>query len=583
MLCRIVAPLAILATSAVLTTRRLADFDLPWRLASGRQIVATHSIPRVDDLTFPHLPIPYSGWLGDLATYAAFRAGGTTGLQVAAGLLGALVLAVLWAEMHRAREERASAWLVLALAAVAMSTWLTLRPAVVTFALAGVTLLAIDVHRRAPGTLKGRAALLALGPLALPWAVIHQGSVALLPMVGAYLVHRAACRVFGRSGDGWRARLLPAHDGSDLGICALTLAVAAAALLCTPGIGILLSKAGSAGADMRAIATEWAATTPTFLIDTELGAGLFLVVAAVALAFGRGEDGARIPALFDLAIAALAASALPWVRGIPLAVVLLAPLTARRLDPLLRPIPFARAPAAAVLLAVAPIVFFRTTDQRGSGFEPRNFPEPAVAWIEEKRPSGNMWNFSPFGGYLEWRLYPSFRPFIDGRILDYPLAARARAAEFDAAVFEPLAREYAMEWAVCGVSEWELFCLPIAASSDWTMVFWDDNSAVYVRRDGPNAALARQGYGLFRHLTGNLLALQHATAPASADEAAELRHDGDLAAAQAPGSARALFLATCGALAARDRPAFDAALARLAREAPSHPSLAILSHSWPPT
>jgi hypothetical protein len=452
---------------------------------------------------------------------------------------------------------------------------------VVTFALVGVTLLAIDIHRRAPGTLKARAALLALGPLSLPWTVIHQGCVVELPIVGAYLLHRVACRVFGRSGDGWRARLLPAHDGSDVAACALTLALAFTALLSTPGIGILLSKAGSAGADMGAIATEWTTTTLSFLADTEPGAGLFLVVAAVALAFGRGDDGARVPALFDLALVALAASALLWVRGVPLAVVLLAPLTARRLSPLLRPILFGRAPAATALLAVAPIVFYRFGDQRGSGFERRNFPEHAVAWIEASRPSGNMWNFSPFGGYLEWRLYPSFRPFIDGRILDYPLAARARAAEFDPAVFEPLAREYAMEWAVCRAGEEERFCVPIAGSPDWTMVFWDDISAVYVRRDGTNGGLAAQGYALFRHLTGNLVALQHARAPASPEEAAQLRHDGDLAAAQAPGSARALFMATCGALATRDRSAFVAALARLAHEAPSHPSLAILSQSWP--
>jgi hypothetical protein len=138
-----------------------------------------------------------------------------------------------------------------------------------------------------------------------------------------------------------------------------------------------------------------------------------------------------------------------------------------------------------------------------------------------------------------------------------------------------------MEWAVCRAGGDERFCAPIAVSRDWTMVFWDDISAVYVRREGSNAALAEHGYALFRHLTGNLVALQHARAPASAEEARDLRHDGDLAAAQAPRSARAMFLAACGALAARDRPAFDAALARLAREAPAHPSLVILSQSWP--
>src|SRR5262249_41364559 len=131
--------------------------------------------------------------------------------------------------------------------------------------------------------------------------------------------------------------------------------------------------------------------------------------------------------------------------------------------------------------------------------------------------------------------------------------------------------------AVCRAAEGERFCVPPSELPTWTMVYWDDVSAVYVRGAGPNAKLASEGYRIFKHLDplGAILsgALQ------GPEISGPVAHDGDLSVAQAPRSPRALFLGACAALARRDDAAFDARVAELARVAPGHPSLEALAET----
>ncbi len=110
------------------------------------------------------------------------------------------------------------------------------------------------------------------------------------------------------------------------------------------------------------------------------------------------------------------------------------------------------------------------------------------------------------------------------------------------------------------------------------MVYVDDVASVYVRRGGPDAHHAADGYRVLRHTSspGAVLAL----AEHPGDAAAALAHDGALALAQDPASARATFLAACGAIAARDGSAFAEARARLAALAPGNPALSALDGVW---
>jgi hypothetical protein len=62
--------------------------------------------------------------------------------------------------------------------------------------------------------------------------------------------------------------------------------------------------------------------------------------------------------------------------------------------------------------------------------------------------------------------------------------------------------------------------------------------------------------------------------------AKELAQDAHLAESQAPSSARAAFLAGCGAIAEGDRTGLEAAISKLERLSPGHPGIALLRGGW---
>lgn len=571
--------LGLLMAMGALAVRLLGDFDLPWHLAVGRVIATTHSLPRVDDLAFTHRPVQHADVLSDVFLYEIATRVGLLGLQIVGSLCAGAVAVLL---LLRARRAGPIALPLVAFAVATMSAWLIVRPATLSFVLIALELWLLDRHREEtrsaePKTSRSagkRSILWALVPLSAAWANIHGFVVIGLSLLAMYAGYRLASHV----ARGRFPALLPIEDGRDARTtCLVFVASLAASCLNMAGPRLLLGPL-RASRDFVTV-TEWATTTPSFLLHQEPLAGIALVVVLAALAFGRSPDsGRRVPNLFDLgllgAALALGHSA---VRLVPVAMLLVTPWLARRIGRSVPPTRLTVVACAASTLLLAPYLALRGSDDMGVGFDPRHFPEGAVRYIESARPAGPMWNFFPYGGYLSWRLYPRYRVFLDGRsgwVHDPALFARGVESERDLRTFHDLVAEFGMEFAVCRASETENGSPALAAATDWGMVYWDDLSAVYVHHGGPNEALATEGYRLLRHRTPLDQVLRLALSPG--DREADLAHDGALAAAQDPKSPRAAFLASCGALARRDPEAFAASLDRLARLAPGHPALAVL-------
>lgn len=583
MVARIVAALSLALLAVGVSLRLLGDFDLPLHVAAGRLIWQTAHVPRVDDFSYLHGTVRYTELASVSLFWWAYRTGGALGLQAVGGLSAAAIAAALWVQTRRFGPI---ALLTTTLSVAGATTFLVVRSSALSFPLLALTTLALDVHRRSPGTPRGRLALGAFVALSFVWANTH-GSVPFGLVVGAgYVAYRAACRLARGRAVG-AVGLLPASDGSDVPAAAVALAAAVgAACVNTAGPGLLLGPLRFGGqVHMLASFTEWARPSWSFYRDHEPVAGLVLVAAVASMVFGRDADtGARMPALFEVGLLAMAlACGLTAVRLVPLAMVLSAPIMARRLSRAVR----VHAGSGVVTLGcaagtlLAPASVLVANLPFGVGFDTTHLPEGAARWIEAHHPAGNVWNSPPFGGYLAFRLYPGVRVLMDGRHgTAYALkdVAAVDASEVDAATFADLEREHHLQWAVTRALEGASDGLPLAASLQWAMVFVDDVASVYVRRDGPNASLATGGYRLLRHTSppGAFLAL----AEHPGDAAPALAHDGALAVAQAPASARAAFLAACGAIAVRDGAVFTAARARLAALAPGNPALAAVDDVW---
>lgn len=555
--------LGLVGVAAAQAQKRLADPDLPWHLALGRVIAETREIPALDPLSFTHRPIRYIEFVSDLLLYGVMRMGGPLGLQLFGALVAVSIALLL---LQRARGSGPLALASVALAFGAMGGWLLVRPATLSFALIALYAWVLDAHRRAP--LTSRWALVALIPLTALWANVHGFVLLGLGLLGLHAAHAVVCRLArGKLGASFPVQ---EGDGAPLALAAFLGSLAASGL--NVAGHSLLTAPLRASTDFSRIG-EWQRPSFAFLSEQAPGVLAFALVALLGLSFGREEDGRRLPRGYDLSLwalsALLAASAL---RLIPVAILLVTPMLARRLASLTPPTPLVHVASGFAMWLVGPVMLATHPTSFGVGFEPAHFPEGAVRFAEAERPRGNLYDYLDFGGYVSWRLYPDTLTLVDGRsswVHDEALLRKFHLSLRDARAFDELVREHALEWALVRAKPGDPFGAPLALDARWTMVYLDGLSAVYVKNDGPNAALARRGYRSLRHLTAPPAALDAALSGRVELEA--LSHDGKLAVTHAPDDARAWFFEGAAAVALGDAARWAKAKARLAELAPGHP------------
>ncbi len=126
-------------------------------------------------------------------------------------------------------------------------------------------------------------------------------------------------------------------------------------------------------------------------------------------------------------------------------------------------------------------------------WDQRLVPERAVRFLDSQRISGAGFNAFRDGGYLEMAR-PGVQAFIDSRVQAYPDEAwrDLQEAEKTAESFQAWLRRVGCEWAVATrvrerLGGWHL----LHDSKDWALVYWDDASEVFVRRDVPRFSAVR--------------------------------------------------------------------------------------------
>lgn len=134
----------------------------------------------------------------------------------------------------------------------------------------------------------------------------------------------------------------------------------------------------------------------------------------------------------------------------------------------------------------------------GTGLKAGFYPEREADWVLREQPRGPLYNFNGCGGYLIWRLDPlahkEWRVFTDGRtpLFAHALGVKGGFGEVEKIWGEPnlVVLDYRhVPW------EGEVY-LEVAAR--FALVHFSDGGRTYVRRAGPNAALAARGYGHVR-------------------------------------------------------------------------------------
>lgn len=484
--------LALTVPVAIMAAAQVADYDFWWHVNLGRQIWQSGT-PQVADafsFTFAGQPQVNSEWLADLLLYGAFAGGGWWGILLCKALVLLLLVLLLNGALLELTPRRDPAFFAALftldlLLLFAVRFRLFPRPYLLSWLCIAALLWLLLRHQRT----SDERLLWGVPVLALLWANLSVG-VFFAPLL--FVLYLAATRLTGR----WR--------WSWAGLVMLTVL---ATLLTPDGISLytylfdrVFFARGSVLSENLPLSTHllwgggWRYTLPYQLL---------VVLAAAALWF---VHRARPTFLLLLTVLCFAFS-LRQVRMIDFfCIVALLPVgqLLARVVPVAGRKSMATAVVLVLMTAGSVLALVDPSYKLGPGFKESAMPGGAVAFLEEQQVTGVHFCSYPFGGYLPWAA-PARRVFIDGRN-DHLYAPDFFTGYFEllhtAEAWQVAAEKWNFEIAVL---EYDLrsggrhFPRHLASNPDWALVYWDEHSAVYLKRlPRFTALIERYGYRLVR-------------------------------------------------------------------------------------
>lgn len=502
----------LLALTCALTLGYLWNEDFWWYLTSGEAVLANGGIPERDPFLYtsdePGGWVHHS-WLWTVLVALLHRAAGIPGVLVLGALLAAALITLVYTTAPVDRFGLVNGLLAAAVVAAAHQR-LCLKAEMVTWLLLIVFCRVLE--RDGPFTWR-RGALLA--GLQVAWANLHGG----YPL-GIFAVAAYAAGSWIERRRPWRGGTAAAPPEESRILVRLVPLLALASLL-HPSLlrghvemlGSLLGSAAArlAGGGGDPLVLEWQPVFPSADLPARL---TWVALAALGLLSFRAARGPRTWSrlLLLAGLAALAATAVRHLTGLAIAAafVTLANLASLQADPArpahrehqprLRVAHAALSAALAVfLLTAASGLWIARSDfdhgaSRGSFFtlSPRAMSPGAADFLLRHRPPGPIFNDFATGGYLAWRLHPTYQVFIDSRILDPRLVTEYKRMLSHPASWQGAAERYGFRTAVLGNFS-KTIRSPVGESlrrdPRWRLAYLDPHAAVFVRDEGTGAAV----------------------------------------------------------------------------------------------
>jgi hypothetical protein len=455
----------------VLLIRTAPDPDLWGHLRFGLDILESGQLVQDDRYSYLTSGQEWINheWLSEVSFAGAWIAGGTGGLVLLKALFGGITFGILYAHLLWLRIHPLRASMLLLFYSLGVFPYLhVVRPQIYTYLL--FLLVLIVLYRAEHGSYRW---LWSLPLLAALWVNLHGGLLAGLAIVGTWaVIHLVLNR------RAW-ARVIP------------PLLVSLPALLINPyGYRLIVFLLTTATFPRPDIA-DW---QPLHLIGID--GLLWCLAAAPAVAgFIYSSRPRRIPLLVIFALVALS----PWfaIRNLPLfcigSLVLAGEHIAsaweralpykhqeRHFRPVAATLPFF---LAGTLIVLAVLLGFGSIEKREE-----NYPLGAVALIQQSGITGNLAVHFDWGEYTLWHLGPRVKVSLDGRRETvYSQEIYKANGDFMAGVndWDALIEEHPTDMALVKPSDAVYNLLHLRP--DWTEVYTTKTSALFVRRDSPQA------------------------------------------------------------------------------------------------
>jgi hypothetical protein len=451
--------------------------DLAYQVKAGELMLAERALLRTDVLAWTTAGRPWldQNWGAQVLLYGLWRLGGFALVTV----VNAACTVAAWGLVAAAcRRWTASLRLIAGAVLVgylAAAAGFSARPQMFSLLLFAAELYLLEVARARP-----RVALAI--PLLMPlWANLHGAFVV---GVGLLVIEAVAAA--------WR------RDRPAAARYLLVTAASVAGLLVNPWGARVLGYAVSFPANraVTGIVSEWGPTT----LRQPAGIMILVALGVLVVALVRAPAPERVPEQL-LRMAVLAALALWAVRagawfGLALPVALCA--FARHHEPTPADRDRGAPLVSGVVLAVLALALVLASPPVGRavlGSRPELAAAPAATadWLAANPQPGRMFNYQPWGSYLEFRLGPAVQVGFDSRI---ELPPADRWSRYHAVITgrwdtERLLDVWGVDQVVTSRRGTPALVELLAASGRWRLAFAHGDERVYLRVDGEGPAATR--------------------------------------------------------------------------------------------
>lgn len=463
----------------LISITRYADFDLWWHLKLGESIVRNWALFSTDTFSYTWAGLPqYTGeWLADLVIYLSYSIGGLTGVN----LLKAAVLLVAFHFLNKGVQTAtgnskpgvAAAIATLVLVLFAIRFRLFVRPYL--FSIPFVSFFLFVLEKSGKDT---RTKLIYCLPVAEAlWANMSVGAI-FGPLIAFFYLAEDSIR--NRENIKRNLFLLAAISGA-------TLASPETYHIYTLTLSLFTDPYKAVVGEYQPMSTQilWG-----FGIRYTWGYQVITLLSAIYFVVFRGWKSLAHILLFVFFFI----ETLLQVRMIEFFALIAAPMAAIPMERLFaamsgrngeRCVQVTGIAALAVAAAIPLSIAGNRTYPFGNVVKEDTFPAEALSFLDREGITGRMFNGYSIGGYIIWRA-PDRKVFFDGRY------RRLYSARFyqeytgmmeDESAWKKGEQQYGFDHAII---EYEMlsrrFPLHLNSNPSWALVYWDNHSAVYLKR-----------------------------------------------------------------------------------------------------
>jgi hypothetical protein len=483
---------------------QIIDSDFWWHLASGKYIVENQSLPESDPFNYTtenktsdrQMYLLSGYWLSQVIFYELFDIWGAKGIILLRSLLLVLFLFFIFLTIRKQRVSDLTALIITSMCFLTAKNYIGERPVLFTFFTFSVVVYLLEDFRMN----RGRKAFLLIPLAVMVLSNMHLGYVICIVLSALYLAGEGVSSLFGNE---QRGNLLKGF----LAIFVITGILS----LFNPNGGVMLTGIFSLhGREIEDI-SEYIPTLVFYqkkIMPIDYSYIIFLLFSLLSLRYLKKMEFIHI---FLIAVfTAMSFFALRYVifyMCIASYIIagIIAHLKEEKIFTRLVEILKAKEGFAYLVTLILGAFLVSQAIPASARFEfkaetSHYVPEGAADFLRDHAINGNMLNDDGFGGYLIWRLYPAKKVFIDTRKMDIDVFNEYRTVvnlgKGPPQSWIDIMKKYDITHIVTNPLTLTGDIYPLVEylfdSKEWTLVYADHLSLIYVSNNSENTSVIRQ-------------------------------------------------------------------------------------------